>query len=352
MISNLDLLRSKFLKQTLQISALDSIFHSRPLRLFVLASLALVFYFLISLYFPLWVLLIGPVLWGVPHLISSLRYNTLLASDLTQKKKFFYFQSLIWFLVFTYRLCVDVFQISLFLSEHYLLFESLALIISFSAQVWLFKRLTLMSLLYFGLFSGLVAATHFYPVMVGLALLIGHNYIPLWTWFQSCQNQKDLRVFYIVSFVYLLFSSLILSGVQNWFYRWASPQASIGFLNWNFMNIVEPFGAREEHAPFWFRIVSLYAFSQAIHYFMWLKAIPENYQRQQFPPSFRWSLHKLSSDFGSTSLLLLLILVLAGAGYWFFFEYQMARVIYFSLASYHGFMEISCLPFFKSNRSL
>ena len=89
----------------------------------------------------------------------------------------------------------------------------------------------------------------------------------------------------------------------------------------------------------------------ALHYFIWLKAIPENFQQSEHSPSFRWSYLKLSNDFGSSSVLLLGLLILFSSGIWLVYEFQVARLVYFGLASYHGFMEISAIPFLKSNLS-
>ncbi len=354
MISSLDLLRSKFLKKTLQITLLDRLFHSRSTRISFLGFTALLFYFFASSYFPLLILVIGPIIWGIPHLISSLRYNTLLGTKIQSGKQIFYLQGLLWLFVFLYRIAVDIFQIELLFYDQTFLIESTALIISFLAQLLYLKRLNLRSILYFLTFSLLIVITHEYPIEVALVLLIGHNYLPLIAWFQACQNKADTDTFFKFTLFYLLLSAFILLGFQENIYNFLgstlSPQKEIPFFNWNFMNIVEPFGATPEQASFWFRIVVLYSFSQSIHYFLWLKAIPENYQLQQFPPSFRWTFQKLQTDFGGTSLVILLLILVAGLGYWAFFEYHSARTIYFAIASYHGFMELSCLPFLKSNR--
>lgn len=354
MISSLDILRSKALKKTLHFSSMEKIFRSRSLRLLVLGVVALVFYFFACSYFPLWVLLIGPVLWGVPHLISSLRYNLLLGTSISEGKKLLYFQSFIWFFVFLYRISVDVLHQPLPLSNQPFLIEGLALLLSFFYQLYL-KRIgkhpfSFKSIVYFGIFSFSLIATHFAPIQMALTLLIGHNYIPLITWYRSCQDRHDLKTFMGFTFLYITFSCFLFIGVQEELFLYFSPQTTFPLFNWSFLNVVESFGADAAESDFWLRLVSLYAFSQSIHYFLWLKAIPENYQQQQYPPSFRWSFQKLQSDFGASSVVALLTLVFVGMGYWLFFEFQSARLIYFALASYHGFMELSCLPFLKSNR--
>jgi hypothetical protein len=335
----LDILRTKILRQTLQLTFIRQLFLSRAQRLLFLSGITLIFYFFASLYFPLWVLLLGPILWGVPHIISSLRYSTR-SFNHQQKNKLVIFQFTVWLLVFLYRLCIDLFHLNIFLSEIPFLFEWICLLSSFAFQFYLTPKLNGTFLFSVVCFALLLFATIYFPIQTALTLLISHNFIPLFTWYKSCQNQRDLNTFFIAGFCFVLLSVLIYFGLFDF-----NPQPTLAFLNWNLTDIFSGFDE-----TLLLRLVSLYAFSQSIHYFIWLKVIPENYQSQEYPPSFRWSFKKLNSDFGTTSVYFLMGLVLLGLLYWVFFEFQTARLIYFSIAAYHGFMELSTLPFLKSNR--
>lgn len=349
MFAQFDLIRARFLKETLQFSFFRHFFHSRSNRVMILFLLATLFYLVTSSFFPLWVLLIGPVIWGIPHLISSLRYSSLSFDD-TAKRKLISFQFCIWAFIFIYRISADVFRQNIFLSEYPLLLESVCLIVSFVYQIHLYQKISAKIITSSLLFSLILVSTYFYPIRTALTALIGHNYLPLIAWYKSCQDNKDLKVFMISSVIYILISILIYFGGADSVYSYIKPQGSISFLNWDYSEVVSPFVSVNFDYQFWFHIVVLYAFSQAMHYFIWMKAIPENYQTQQYPPSFQWSLKKLTSDFGFTSINLILLLTVIGIGFWFFFEFQTARLVYFSIASYHGFMEISAIPFLKSNR--
>lgn len=348
MLAKIDLLRSKILKESLKFPFFRSLFLSRSERILVLFFAASLFYLLVCSFFPLWVLLIGPILWGVPHLVSSLRYTALSFNE-KSRKKLFNFQFSLWILVFVYRLTVDIWQYPLLLSGYPLLFESLCLILSFLYQIYLYRRVNIKILTSTVLFSILITCTYFYPIQTALFALIGHNYLPLIPWYQSCQDKKDRKVFFIASISYISLSLMIYFGVLDIVYKFIAPSGSIDFLNWDYSEVISPFVTGEFDYQFWFHIVVLYAFSQAIHYFIWMKAIPENHQVKQHPPSFQWSLNKLSSDFGSSTLMLLFTVAGGSILMWFFFEYQTARLVYFALASYHGFMEISTIPFLKSN---
>ena len=348
MIAFLDTFRSKFLKLSLQVQVLKQLFLNRSNRIFVLFTIAFLFYLSASLFFPLWVLLAGPIIWGVPHLISSLRYTNL-NFDRRQKYRLHAFQFTAWTLVFAYRFCIDILQFDLFWSQHTLLFETCVLMASFLFQTYVVKRWTLQNLIYFFLFTGLILSTYFFTIETALVALIGHNYVPLFAWFKSCQNKKDLKTFVYASFLFITASALILFGAFDGLYQFIKPSGQISFLNWDYSEVIAPFVSENYDYQFWFRIVVLYAFSQALHYFIWLKAIPENFQQSEHPPSFRWSYLKLSNDFGSSSVLLLGLLILMTSGIWLVYEFQVARLVYFGLASYHGFMEISAIPFLKSN---
>lgn len=349
MFAKLDLFRALLLKETLRFSFLNRLFHLRSLRVLLLFLSAAAFYFVASSFFPLWVLLLGPILWGIPHLVSSLRYSSLPFNE-KSRKKLLQFQFGMWALVFCYRMAADVFLQPVFLKEYPLLFEALCLLASFLFQVNLYRKLSLKMLISSLGFSTLLAATFFYPIQTALMALIGHNYLPLIAWYKSCQDRADRNVFVFSALIYLSLSLVIYFGGTDFLYTFYNPAGTIAFLNWDYSEVILPFVSGEMDYQFWFHIVVLYAFSQAMHYFIWMKAIPENYQKQQHPPSFQWSFNRLANDFGSASVIVFLILGCLVVLSWFLLEFQTARLVYFSIASYHGFMELSALPFLTSNR--
>lgn len=348
MLNLADLIRSKLLKLSFKMPGFRYLFHNRSSRILLLFITASCFYFLASAFFPMWVLLIGPILWGVPHVISSIRYTSF-SFEKTQRQQLFIFQLSIWLVVFAYRISVDLFQVALPLSEYPLLFESICLSISFLYHVQLKPQVNAKLVFSTLLFSILLASTYTYPIETALFILIAHNYIPLIPWYQSCQTKQDKNTFFLATAIYFVFSILILFGVFESLYTHFKPFTEISGLNWSYEQIIEPFLSSKSNMQLWYRIVVLYSFSQALHYFIWLKAIPENHQKQQYPPSFKLSLNRLSTDFGTSSTIFLFALTLVGLLIWVLFEFHIARLIYFAIASYHGFMEISTMPFLKSN---
>lgn len=334
-------------------SVFKSFFMSRSARIMILFLMASIFYFAVSSFFPLWVLLAGPILWGIPHIISSLRYSNL-SFDESYRTHLLRFQFIVWSAVFIYRILIDVFHQNIFWATQPLLFEASALLVSFVYQFYIYRmqnlKVNFKFILSAVLFSIFITMTYFYPIQTALVALIGHNYLPLFAWYKSCQNKSDVKVFAASAFLYILFSVFIMTGTFDGLYKVFAPSGHISFLNWDYSEVISPFVTGEMDYRFWFHIVVLYAFSQAIHYFIWMKAIPENYQQQEYPPSFNWSFNRLVNDFGSSSIFVLLAISSIGLLMWLFLEFQTARLVYFSIASYHGFMEISAIPFLKSNR--
>lgn len=348
LLSTLDLWRAQWLKLGLKNQSLNYLFFNRSLRVFLLFSMALAVYLIAALFVPLWVLLVGPILWGVPHLVSSLRYST---NNLKITKKLSVQKThlLLWLFVFIYRFFNDVIEYPLPLSQFPLLVEGLALLTATLVQIYFVKQNFFKNLLSLFFVGGLLLCTYFYPINTALVVLIGHNYLPLYYWWQSCHTNSDKKIFAISSALFLLASLAIYFGWFMGLYSMVSPQGQITFLNWDYSEVISPFVTENYNYEFWFRIVSLYAFSQAIHYFIWLKAIPENHQKQKHPPSFKTSWLNLQGEFGAGSVEVFVVFCLIGLALWGFLEFQSARTFYFSLASYHGFMELSAIGFLKKD---
>ena len=92
-----------------------------------------------------------------------------------------------------------------------------------------------------------------------------------------------------------------------------------------------------------YHCVVAYAFGQSMHYFVWLKAIPDQHHTSEAPTSFRQSLRLLQVDFGRKSVLVGAGLILLSLAAWAFVLFPQARALYFALAAYHGYLELAGL---------
>ncbi len=89
-----------------------------------------------------------------------------------------------------------------------------------------------------------------------------------------------------------------------------------------------------------YRAVVLYTFGLSLHYFVWLKALPEC--RLRVPLSWRRSFETLARDFGRTGLGIATLVVGAGLAVSCYRPSLGAR-IYFEIATLHGWLEVMFL---------
>jgi hypothetical protein len=94
-------------------------------------------------------------------------------------------------------------------------------------------------------------------------------------------------------------------------------------------------------------IVLSFAFLQSLHYAAWLGWIPQEDLHAEGTMSFRMSLRSMVRDFGVPGLacvVVLAVLVVAAAA----LAPARTRELYFSLATFHGYLEVAMLAYFAA----
>jgi hypothetical protein len=87
------------------------------------------------------------------------------------------------------------------------------------------------------------------------------------------------------------------------------------------------------------RSVGVFAFAQAVHYGAWLRVVPDGERAGERPIGYRRSLALLRADFGrATTLVIILSVALPLAAC---FALADARGAYFTLAAFHGYLELA-----------
>ena len=90
------------------------------------------------------------------------------------------------------------------------------------------------------------------------------------------------------------------------------------------------------------RALVLYTFGLAIHYFIWLKAIPENRQFRETPNSYREGFKILKKNIGKHIAIFIIGLCLISTFLWMF-NIPRGSEIYFALATLHAWIELNFL---------
>lgn len=98
-------------------------------------------------------------------------------------------------------------------------------------------------------------------------------------------------------------------------------------------------------APWGVRLVLIYAFAQSVHYGVWLRLVPEEDRERTGPRSFSSSYRALVRDMGRPLLGLAALSLVALVG-WAMFDLVAARANYLRIAIFHGPLEIVAAAFF------
>ena len=302
-------------------------------RVCVTASLGFLLATLISLKIPLWQLALGPIIWGIPHLIGDLRYLVVRRGLL--KSIGFWLLIALPLLYFTYRPSFVYTLIALSgatllgyfhgrrqaQNQHRVILRRAGCVLSFVLGAYFFTRA--------------------YPLHAHFILLHGHNLITLGIWWKW----RDKRAWWelIPLLVLIACSSLILFGWEANEWRvatlesaWQPPNLSLRYFEITLASVFP-----EAWRPQW---VVLYGLLQSAHYLVWVRLIPEEARERETPITFRRSLQRLSEDFGPL-IVCLMIIGMIGLAFWAFFDVSAARLNYLKLIGAHASLEIAMIGY-------
>jgi hypothetical protein len=300
---------------------LRPLLRDRELRVAMAGSVGVTLIWLVALVAPLWLLAVGPVVWGVPHLVADVRY-LVVRPGLHRHRRLVAFTAVPLALaavgggVFAgVAICVAVI-IAVPSSATRLAIASVAL----AAAAW-------------GAFAMGPARELVFAHL--------HNLIAVAIWFLWRPRRRSLH-FMVLAFVaggtWLLLSGLLdgAIGLTGALYR--SPNVLLSFET--FAEELAPGVA----VPWTVRLLSTFAFLQSVHYLIWLRLIPDEDHSRETPRSFRHSFAALSLELGSRTFAILMALSLAIA-MWGVFDLVNARTGYLRMALFHGYLEIGVLMF-------
>jgi hypothetical protein len=179
------------------------------------------------------------------------------------------------------------------------------------------------------------ALRDFYWLELGLAHL--HNFVAVLLLYLWRPRGGTLRLWPLALFV--LGGVCLGTGALS-----SRPEALLG---WTGYGGLDAEGERALLAPLlplvWgTRLMLLFAFAQAVHYSIWLRLIPEAARERPAPRPFRASLRALHRDLGGV-LLTLALLTGVGLSLWAAVDLSAARTGYFRLALFHGYLELCAL---------
>ncbi|HLK92488.1 MAG TPA: hypothetical protein VKZ18_21510 [Polyangia bacterium] len=313
----------------------------RELRLTVLTVISIAAAFAAAVLATLPLLLAAPLLFGVPHVVSDVRY--LLVRRASRGTAAVSSAPVLGLLGASTALCVlGAGSLALAAAWAAVLCAGLAAPAGRGARV-AFAALVLAA----------AALSLERPAAATVALAQGHNLVALalgaWV------VRGKLRGGFVPAAVFVAGAAAIALGACDGLLRHAvSPGASwstsSGFAAATFADVraaVVPAGLAPVLA---LRCVALFAFAQSVHYGVWLRVVPDAERTSARPVSFRRSFRLLEDDLGPRGARIAVVLSLA-LPLAALLSAEGARRLYVQLSAFHGFIELAFVACFVLARS-
>lgn len=276
-----------------------SCIRDRGLRLTTLAVLHILVAFALTAVLPLWMLLVGPLLLGVPHIVGDIRYLVLRSPvPLVRPGLALILAPLV---LMTLHRVAPFFGLP-FSSGLEVALATLAVAAAVAcARAPLTRRVASLGLI--AVLGGYLAASpeRAHDAVLGMAHL--HNLIALGLWLFAMRGEVRAVHVAAVLVTYGGVAAVFLSGSLDPMLAAAAP---IGSFDLTAMSATLAPGLPHETALRW---VGLYAFAQAFHYAIWIRLIPQRLDDRPAPPTFRRSLGRLRAELGRGFIVVALVSV-------------------------------------------
>lgn len=356
--AGLDHFRAAALRITLRYRPARAIFISRSSRLFCFFLASLLANFLLACIAPLWLAVLGPIFVSIPHLFSGIRYLSRMTGPEPEPRASLRCHflplafSTIIFGVALIRVSEAlgntvkwIYPLGMRLGNGVELGAMLLLIpiLAFASR----SRAALRKFsLAAGLFLLVMAGSWKYPLWTLGVLALGHHGFAFLIWFRTTRTRGEARIVAICFGLFVFASCLFFTLPSDGFiYQLAGRIPFPAGALLDLMTVVTRIFPTLPRLDLAWPLLQAYAFGQAIHYFVWLKAIPEQAIAQQVPLSFQQSLRALRSELGARLAWLAIATSLAFLGSILFFRLEWAREMYLAIATSHGYLEIAAFPF-------
>jgi hypothetical protein len=302
--------------------AIQPLIQNRELRVCVTACLGIIVAFSVTISFPMWQLLLGPILLGIPHVICDIRYLVL--------KDRLYKHDWIWF-------AVGLPFLFYFLTNQVFFATFAILLMSTKTRRKGFQRW------FVQIFSlTLFAISIQWPKLFLYAFLHMHNLIGIGIWWFWRKNRNAWEYIPLVLIVLGTIGILLLNPHHTNALLYYPASMDVGYYG----KLIAGFTTGDLQVSF----VLLFAFLQSIHYLVWIRLIPEEDRKQRTPRGFQKSYKALQDDFGFWFLWGSFFALMFFIGY-AIYSPSMARTDYLALISFHGFLELVMLVYQKQEKN-
>jgi len=288
----------------------------RELRVAVLGGLSLMLAFALTLTVPLWLLTIGPLVLGVPHLLADLRY-LIIRPGLHRRCGFL--------LLVGVPLLATLVMPHLWIGLLSVAGAALLARVSWSLR----SRVAVLAL-------AMAAGTAALGGWASLLFAHAHNGLALVLWWQWRAARPRVQWWIPALFGFGIITLAVAGDAAVFHFGSLEPPGlglDVDSLAWG----LAPWQA----GPEWtIRLLLIFAFAQATHYAIWTRLIPDDARPRPGLRSFAGSYRALIADCGRP-LIIAAVLIAGGLAVWALIEPAIARNAYLQLALFHGPMELA-----------
>lgn len=296
---------------------LRPLYADRQRRVWWLGVVSIVSAFAVTGLVPLWSLALGPVVLGVPHLVSDVRY-LVVRPGLHRRA------------LFVVLVGAPLLATSLGAPPAIGVLAMLPAVLVTSA----FRFSWRLGLALFA-WAALSWLAWVAPYEFQLGFVHGHNLVAIALWWSLSSRTPSMAW---IPGLTLVGALAIMAGALDPLVTlaggWSAPWTGTSFTE--FVETTTPAIDPTLAA----RLVLSFCFLQSIHYAVWLRLVPDDERVRPAPRTFRASWASLVDDFGLAPLLVLTGLCL-GVAAWGAVSLPEARLGYLQLAAFHGYLELA-----------
>lgn len=303
----------------------------RGLRMAVLALGHMSVGLTLTLLVPMWLLLLGPIVLGVPHVAGDVRY-LIVKPPLPLGRLGLVL--LLGPLALMTGLRLAPADWGLWHAEIEVLLGALAiaggLIV---ARTSLERRVVA-----FACLAGVAAlGAHFaYGAILVIAHL--HNFVAFAAWLWLYRSEASWSRVAVVGAAYLAVCSLILAGAFDGILLTSTYGGSAAGLD---MDHFAPTLAPGIEPVMAMRVVALYAFAQSFHYAVWVRLVPQQMDPRPAPPTFMRTVGRLRQDLGAVGFWLVVVSAVGLPIAALLTNAQDVRYLYLVAVIFHGWLELA-----------
>ncbi|MCA9604625.1 MAG: hypothetical protein KC619_03460 [Myxococcales bacterium] len=288
----------------------------RELRVAVAGSTMVLLALAGAVFLPMWMLAIGPILWGTPHVLSDVRYLWVRPGR--------HRRWALWVFV-----GVPLLMLTITAHPAWGFGAAVGALVGARAPFW--KKLLLLPIP-----LGLVwlALEHRYLTTVVFAH--AHNFIGValfWAW-----RRRTGPLHFLPLVLFGLACALLMSGWLDDAVRSMGPLS----VNLGGLDVYYHLASLSPGVPgmVGIRLVLLFTFAQSMHYAVWVRLVPEEDRQRETPRTFAATFRALRVDFGPWLLGAAMATTL-GVAVWAAWDVFAARNGYLRGVLFHGHLEVA-----------